>query len=169
VSSDQKFESFNLPIEPNNHIHPSKHSLVCESHSVEGCFAGQLEQLEQLVDLARQGVAKEIPVHAVPMREINSSFESLKAGTLNSRIVFSLECDEDSQRLECNETCKKRKNFDFDQEPPSKRVKDNNQSINSEDAQFYSVAKIFLLQIQSRPNFLLKNWTNRGKISGILR
>lgn len=62
---------------------PQKAMTVC------GCHVGTKKQLEELIQLVRQGSISQMPVEVRAMEEVNSALEDLHKGKVTGRIVLS--------------------------------------------------------------------------------
>jgi D-arabinose 1-dehydrogenase-like Zn-dependent alcohol dehydrogenase len=54
-----------------------------------GSFVGTLQDLKEVVDLARQGKLKPMPGHPVPIQDVNRSMDLLRAGKVSGRILLT--------------------------------------------------------------------------------
>ena len=57
--------------------------------TLRGSYVGNLGELRELIDLVKQGRVKPMPVEAVPMAEVNSALDRLRAGHVNGRLVLA--------------------------------------------------------------------------------
>ncbi|MFE5703532.1 alcohol dehydrogenase [Rhodococcus koreensis] len=64
--------------------------LVQRSITVRGSYVGSLEELRELVDLAKTGRIEPLPVQAVPFEEVNGALQRLRSGTVEGRLVLAL-------------------------------------------------------------------------------
>jgi D-arabinose 1-dehydrogenase-like Zn-dependent alcohol dehydrogenase len=59
--------------------------------AVMGSYVGNLQELKEVVGLAKKGKIKPTPVSTRPASEVNSIFEELKAGKVLGRVVLDME------------------------------------------------------------------------------
>jgi D-arabinose 1-dehydrogenase-like Zn-dependent alcohol dehydrogenase len=57
---------------------------------IVGSYVGNLQELREVVDLARSGRLKPTPVETRPLREANRTLEELKAGRVVGRVVLEV-------------------------------------------------------------------------------
>lgn len=57
--------------------------------SVEGFMTGTLDEARELIDLARTGRLKPVPMHEAPMREAADWMEKLRQGGVTGRIILT--------------------------------------------------------------------------------
>jgi len=62
--------------------------LVLRALTLRGSYVGNLDELRELIELAKSGKVPPLPVEAVPMAEVNSAMERLRAGHVNGRLVL---------------------------------------------------------------------------------
>ncbi|MGP8121089.1 MAG: alcohol dehydrogenase [Xanthobacteraceae bacterium] len=63
--------------------------IVLRALTLRGSYVGNLGELRELIDLVKQGRVKPMPVEAVPMAEVNSALDRLRAGHVNGRLVLA--------------------------------------------------------------------------------
>jgi D-arabinose 1-dehydrogenase-like Zn-dependent alcohol dehydrogenase len=63
--------------------------IVLRALTLRGSYVGNLGELRELIELVKQGRVKPMPVEAVPMAEVNSALERLRAGHVNGRLVLA--------------------------------------------------------------------------------
>ncbi|MCS5498239.1 alcohol dehydrogenase [Cnuibacter physcomitrellae] len=63
--------------------------LVQRSLTVRGSYVGTLDELKQLVELARTGRLQPLPVEQVPFDDVNSALDRLRAGGVAGRLVLT--------------------------------------------------------------------------------
>jgi D-arabinose 1-dehydrogenase-like Zn-dependent alcohol dehydrogenase len=56
--------------------------------TVQGSYTGSLGELQELMELARQGAVPGFPVHTHPMADVNSVLGSLRAGEIVGRSII---------------------------------------------------------------------------------
>ena len=57
--------------------------------TIEGSFTGTLAETRELLDLARSGKIKPIPIHDRPLAQAQAALEDLRAGRVVGRTVLS--------------------------------------------------------------------------------
>lgn len=57
-------------------------------HSIKGSYVGTLEDLHQVIDLAKAGKVPPIPVEVRPLDEANAALDDLRAGKIMGRVVL---------------------------------------------------------------------------------
>jgi D-arabinose 1-dehydrogenase-like Zn-dependent alcohol dehydrogenase len=65
-------------------------ATVQRALTVQGSYVGNVEELRQVVELARTGKLKPIPVQKRPASEISRTLDELKAGTVIGRVVAEI-------------------------------------------------------------------------------
>ena len=63
--------------------------IVLRALTLRGSYVGNLGELRELIELVKQGRVKPMPVEAVPMAEVNSALDRLRAGHVNGRLVLA--------------------------------------------------------------------------------
>jgi propanol-preferring alcohol dehydrogenase len=63
-------------------------ALILRALNLRGSYVGSLNELRELIALARDGQIKPLPVETVPMEEANSALDRLRAGHVNGRLVL---------------------------------------------------------------------------------
>jgi propanol-preferring alcohol dehydrogenase len=63
-------------------------ALILRALNLRGSYVGSLNELRELIALARDGKIKPLPVETVPMEEANSALDRLRAGHVNGRLVL---------------------------------------------------------------------------------
>jgi len=63
-------------------------STVQRALTIQGSHLGSVEELKQVVALARHGKLQPIPVQKRPLSEVGRSLDELKAGSIRGRIVL---------------------------------------------------------------------------------
>jgi propanol-preferring alcohol dehydrogenase len=63
--------------------------IVLRALTLRGSYVGNLGELRELIDLVKQGRVKPMPVEAVPMAEVNSALDRLRAGHVSGRLVLA--------------------------------------------------------------------------------
>jgi D-arabinose 1-dehydrogenase-like Zn-dependent alcohol dehydrogenase len=63
--------------------------LVLRAITLRGSYVGNLGELQQLIDLVKQGRVRAMPVEAVPMAQVNAALDRLRAGTVQGRLVLA--------------------------------------------------------------------------------
>jgi D-arabinose 1-dehydrogenase-like Zn-dependent alcohol dehydrogenase len=58
--------------------------------TVQGSYVGNVQELREVVALAKSGKLKAIPVEKRPMSEISRTLDELKAGTVIGRVVAEI-------------------------------------------------------------------------------
>jgi D-arabinose 1-dehydrogenase-like Zn-dependent alcohol dehydrogenase len=58
-------------------------------YQFRGSLVGTLDDLKEVVALAKQGRIKSIPTRAVPIAELNKSLELLRAGKVTGRLMIT--------------------------------------------------------------------------------
>lgn len=64
-------------------------SLVQRAIEIKGSYVGTLDELKELVDLAKAGKIPALPIETISATEINDAFERLRGGGVNGRIVLA--------------------------------------------------------------------------------
>jgi len=64
-------------------------STILRAITVQGSHLGSVAELKTVVDLARAGKIKPIPIETRPLGEVNRTLDELKAGKLVGRVVVS--------------------------------------------------------------------------------
>ncbi|MEW6256124.1 MAG: alcohol dehydrogenase [Pseudomonadota bacterium] len=65
--------------------------LVLRALTVRGSYVGNLQELRELIELAKAGRLSPLPVEEVPMAEVNGALERLRAGHVKGRLVLTRE------------------------------------------------------------------------------
>lgn len=63
-------------------------TVVLRPFTLEGSYVGTVDELRELVALARNGELATIPVHSRPLAEVNSAIEDLYHGRVSGRVVL---------------------------------------------------------------------------------
>jgi D-arabinose 1-dehydrogenase-like Zn-dependent alcohol dehydrogenase len=58
---------------------------------IVGSYVGSLQELKEVVALAKKGRLKPMPVETRPAQEVNGALEDLKAGRVVGRVVLDFE------------------------------------------------------------------------------
>jgi D-arabinose 1-dehydrogenase-like Zn-dependent alcohol dehydrogenase len=62
--------------------------LALKAISIVGSYVGTLQELRELIALAREGALPPLPVHARPLDEANEALSELRAGQVRGRAVL---------------------------------------------------------------------------------
>ena len=54
-----------------------------------GSYTGNLEELKALIELAKSGKVKPLPVATRPMAEVSETLDELRSGKIVGRVVMS--------------------------------------------------------------------------------
>ncbi|MEZ5660280.1 MAG: alcohol dehydrogenase [Burkholderiaceae bacterium] len=65
--------------------------LAQRAMTIQGSYVGSLAELQEVVDLARSGKLKPIPVQSVPLEQVSEVLDQLKAGTIIGRRVAKID------------------------------------------------------------------------------
>jgi D-arabinose 1-dehydrogenase-like Zn-dependent alcohol dehydrogenase len=65
-------------------------AVVQRALSIVGSSVGTVAELKQVVDLARAGKLKQIPIEKRPLSEVSRTLDQLKAGTIVGRVVAQI-------------------------------------------------------------------------------
>jgi len=63
--------------------------VVLRALTLRGSYVGNLGELRELIDLVKQGRVKPMPVEPVPMAQVNSALDRLRAGEVRGRLVLA--------------------------------------------------------------------------------
>jgi alcohol dehydrogenase, propanol-preferring len=64
-------------------------ALILRALDLRGSYVGSLNELRELIDLARQGRIKPLSVESIPMENVNTALDQLRAGKVNGRLVLA--------------------------------------------------------------------------------
>jgi D-arabinose 1-dehydrogenase-like Zn-dependent alcohol dehydrogenase len=57
--------------------------------TIQGSHLGSIEELKQVVALAREGKLQRIPIEQRPLSEVDRTLDELKAGAIPGRVVIA--------------------------------------------------------------------------------
>lgn len=63
--------------------------LVQRAITLRGSFVGTLEELKDLIDLAKSGAIEALPVEEVPFENVNDALDRLRSGKVTGRLVLA--------------------------------------------------------------------------------
>ncbi len=63
--------------------------LVQRAITLQGSFVGNLDELKELIELAKSGVIDPLPIETVAFDEVNAALERLRAGHVKGRLVLA--------------------------------------------------------------------------------
>ncbi len=63
-------------------------ALILRALNLRGSYVGSLNELRELIALARDGRIKPLPVETIPMQDANTALDRLRAGHVNGRLVL---------------------------------------------------------------------------------
>ncbi|MFM8609319.1 MAG: alcohol dehydrogenase, partial [Burkholderiaceae bacterium] len=56
--------------------------------SVEGSYVGSLQEMQELMEIARSGVLPELPLGTLPLASATQALEDLRAGRIRGRTIL---------------------------------------------------------------------------------
>ncbi len=65
--------------------------VVQRALTIRGSSVGTVDELKQVVELARNGKLKQIPIEKRPLSEVSRTLDELKAGTIVGRVVAEID------------------------------------------------------------------------------
>jgi D-arabinose 1-dehydrogenase-like Zn-dependent alcohol dehydrogenase len=74
-------------------VHPLP-PIAQRAIGIIGSYVGNLQELREVVSLAKKGKLKPLPVETRPAAEANAALEDLKAGRVVGRVVLDFEAVE---------------------------------------------------------------------------
>lgn len=64
-------------------------SLILRALNLRGSYVGSLNELKELIALAKSGKIKPLPVETVPMGDVNKALDRLREGKVTGRLVLA--------------------------------------------------------------------------------
>jgi D-arabinose 1-dehydrogenase-like Zn-dependent alcohol dehydrogenase len=65
-------------------------SIVQRALTIQGSSVGTVAELKQVIELARNGKLKQIPIEKRPLSEVSRTLDELKAGKIVGRVVAEI-------------------------------------------------------------------------------
>ena len=65
-------------------------AVVQRALTVQGSSVGTVAELKEVVELARSGKLKQVPIQKRPLSEVSRTLDELKAGTIVGRVVAEI-------------------------------------------------------------------------------
>ena len=56
--------------------------------TIKGSYVGSLQEMREMMDIARSGTLTELPVATRPLAELNDALTDLKQGRVRGRVVM---------------------------------------------------------------------------------
>jgi D-arabinose 1-dehydrogenase-like Zn-dependent alcohol dehydrogenase len=66
-------------------------SIVQRALTIQGSSVGTVAELKQVIELARNGKLKQIPIEKRPLSEVSRTLDELKAGKIVGRVVAEID------------------------------------------------------------------------------